>query len=1649
MWTPIGDDGWFNGIFDGNGHTVSGVYINNEENNQGLFGECNGTIKNVGVIDSYIHGSGYVGGVAGNCDNGSIIDNCYNTGTVSGEDYVGGVVGYCGYNGSTVVSCYNTGNVSGGDFVGGIIGYCKAGITLRNCRNTGTVSGSDDVGGIVGCAYSTVTNCYNTGTVSGSNVGGVVGSAHSTVTDCYNTGTVSGKDDIGGAVGFSYHKTVENCYYLAGCGTNLNEFGQQLSRKQLSNKDSFENWNFNNTWEIGYRDDYDYPTLRCFGSRIYYNRIVFTDGDNILSDELRRNTDTITVSALPHSEYDFAYYEDENGNRYYEGDTITFDKDMTYAVIWVVRNVSENVWDGTYDTDWSGSGTSDDPYLIETPAHFGGLMKGLREGNRYENLYFRQTQDILLNDGAAAFAYNVEGKNQWALGRTPEFYGYYDGSGYSVSGIYIKALKDGSVSLFGNIGHINRASGAVKNLTIIDSYIYTYNGTVAVIAGENYGSIENCRTSETVKLTGGSISGICTSNFGTISVCENRAALDATGYINYSMYGSTVSGITESNKGGILGCSNYGELTGDYVGGIAYQSYSNGDESIVVTGCNNYGVLIGENVGGILCKNDGYVAECNNFGAVSGTYVGGIASISYSDSYGFERYIINCRNYGVLTGDNVSGIAWENEGYITDCINEGALSGTRVYGISGYNARNNITGCINAGVLSGKTVAGIVGNNRNCGIVMNCANIGELRGGDVSGIAYSNKAVIRSCYNSGDGNGEYSASGISASNNGTVTDCYNAGDISASEFSEDIYTHIGFCAGIAEYNRGVIENCYNIGSVYGTREVSAVSINFSENSVVNCYYLGVDGATDANAVALTESQMRQKESFAGFDFDAVWTIDSSADYPYPTLVDLKHEEPPVEIFTVTFTDDIGNVISEQEIEDGEAATAPDMSGYLRSEGDYVYTFDHWEGDYGSVKADITIKAVMRRTEVIRFLGTSVPVTVEYGYSRDELTVLLESLFAKKLFTTTNGYKMSCEVIWSADDISDFNSGSAGTYTITGRLKITDPEYSSVAAFYRLADGERIEVKVTVLPKGESGDVFVSDDLQYTTAPDGTLTLTGYSGNAADIRIPATVGGAEVTAIADGAFRDNTTVRTVSGSVKNIGNAAFRGCSSLVQVILEEGVQNIGADAFADTALVSATIPQSVTAIGDRAFGFWSDGRMIDGFRLYAYPLSGGIDYAVRSGIPYSEIKENGDESTGIKAVVEVGLTVVAEQVEDGSYFENAVKLISETEKLALYDIRLTDLAEPDIERQPGNIVSISIPVPGGFDGGMCKVYRINSDGSYKDMNARLIDGRLVFETAHLSHYAVISQRPEPSVVESVTSTSVTLRAKEGYEYRCNDGGWQTEPVFVGLEPDTEYRFYQRLAAAMNMSAGECSEATVVRTEAGEPPYVPVKGIRFDRENVEMRVGEESVLKVIFIPENPTYKNLKWYSTDRSVVRVSDGVITAVGTGVAKISAISVNGGFVAECTVTVTDGGATAVPVEGIALDRQSVAMKTGDAPLTLGVIFTPEGATNKNVTWQSSDESVVTVDGGVITAVGAGVATVTVISEDGGFRAECTVTVEASLAAGDTNGDGVVNVKDLVRLMRYITDNSIEIFSADVNGDGKVDTKDLVRLMKIIAASK
>ena len=182
-WYPIGSDSnEYTGTFDGNGKTISGLYIDSSDNDQGLFGYVGtrGTVQNLTVSGS-VKGDDYVGGVVG--DNRGSVEDCDFTGSVSGNSYVGGVVGVVGDSSGSVKNCYNTGAVSSldsgsGNSVGGVVGYNDIGGSVTNCYNTGSVNGSIEAGGVVGSnsLSATVTNCYNTGEVSGKiSVGGVGG----------------------------------------------------------------------------------------------------------------------------------------------------------------------------------------------------------------------------------------------------------------------------------------------------------------------------------------------------------------------------------------------------------------------------------------------------------------------------------------------------------------------------------------------------------------------------------------------------------------------------------------------------------------------------------------------------------------------------------------------------------------------------------------------------------------------------------------------------------------------------------------------------------------------------------------------------------------------------------------------------------------------------------------------------------------------------------------------------------------------------------------------------------------------------------------------------------------------------------------------------------------------------------------------------------------------------------------------------------------------------------------------------------------------------------------------------------------------------------------------------------------------------------
>ena len=218
-WTPIGNaNAFYSGTFDGNGKTISGLYVNAESTSLiGLFGviDSGGTVVNVKIADSYFAGKDNVGGV---CSvNKGTVRGCYSSGTVIGSGNKTG--GVCGTNdGGTVSSCYSSGTVTGsGDYIGGVYGYNVNNGTVRNCANSGTVIGNSYTGGVCGFnEKGTVSGCTNSGTVTGSGgyVGGVCGSNLSTISSCANSGAVTGNIRTGGVCGNNGSGTMSSCYSI-------------------------------------------------------------------------------------------------------------------------------------------------------------------------------------------------------------------------------------------------------------------------------------------------------------------------------------------------------------------------------------------------------------------------------------------------------------------------------------------------------------------------------------------------------------------------------------------------------------------------------------------------------------------------------------------------------------------------------------------------------------------------------------------------------------------------------------------------------------------------------------------------------------------------------------------------------------------------------------------------------------------------------------------------------------------------------------------------------------------------------------------------------------------------------------------------------------------------------------------------------------------------------------------------------------------------------------------------------------------------------------------------------------------------------------------------------------------------------------------
>ncbi|MEK3736835.1 Ig-like domain-containing protein [Paenibacillus sp. FSL H7-0941] len=193
--------------------------------------------------------------------------------------------------------------------------------------------------------------------------------------------------------------------------------------------------------------------------------------------------------------------------------------------------------------------------------------------------------------------------------------------------------------------------------------------------------------------------------------------------------------------------------------------------------------------------------------------------------------------------------------------------------------------------------------------------------------------------------------------------------------------------------------------------------------------------------------------------------------------------------------------------------------------------------------------------------------------------------------------------------------------------------------------------------------------------------------------------------------------------------------------------------------------------------------------------------------------------------------------------------------------------------------------------------------------------------------------------------------------------------------------------------GSFTASSVVNVSAPIPPVVDVTGVKLDQETLNLTTGEaDGLLKATIEPANATDKDVIWSSSDETVATVVNGVVTPVGEGTAVITVTTKDGSFTASTTVNVSAPIPPVVDVTGVKLDQETLNLTAGEADGLLKATIEPANATDKDVIWSSSDETVATVVNGVVTPVGEGTAVITVTTKDGSFKASTTVNVSAPI---------------------------------------------------------
>ena len=870
-FVPIGQSTAYSGTFDGAGHTISGLTINDSTDTYvGLFGQNSGTILNLGLVGDSVAGTAFIGGLAG--ENTGTITSSYATGNVSGGDGVsvglvsiGGLVGYNYFGGIT--SSYTTGSVSGGAYaeVGGLVGY--DGSRTLDSYATGNVSAEDTayayVGGLVGINDFDIISSYATGNVSGgAQAGGLAGRNNFTITSCYATGNVSDGDvgDFGGLVGANINGMIEDSYAtgnVSNLGSNINGgifVGGLAGANEGTIEDSYATGNVSRGVDIpdyfevyvgglvGFNVSgvisYSYATGNVSGGD-HVGGLAGGNGDNGSMIEYSYATGSVSGGAYA----DVGGLVGTNNGGTNDGGTI----DYSYATgsvssgIYVGGLVGSNESGTITDSYWNTttSGTTIGVALDDTGGATGLTTDQMFAASSYSTNFlagwnmidgstipYLSWQSVVYgttDPSLGAVTVSVNGAAQGTLTDTSRYVALLNSALTSSDVVYASGAVGASGTIqngfTGNAAALNVAAGGLS-VSLSGAITATNLSTLATtfglssyysMAGDDLILATNLSLGSTGDITLGGVSGSAYS-----LTLNSGGTATTTGAINVGSF--------------ILNGGNWVQNSATLPSFSATNFTLNGGTFLRVLGGNGssgtpyqltdvYGL---QGINGFLGSDFALANNIDASGTVNWNSGAGFAPIGESTAYGgtfdgaghtISGLTIDDSTdaYVGLFGQNNSGTI-ENVGLVGGSV-AGTASDAYVGGLVGYNTGTITSSYVTGSVSGGEYVGGLVGKSYG-GTIMSSYATGNVSGEDdsyVGGLVGDNESVLEDSYATGSVSGAnpYAyVGGLVGDNNGLLEDSYATGNVIGGDYAD--------VGGLAGHNGDrIFDYSYATGNVSG------------------------------------------------------------------------------------------------------------------------------------------------------------------------------------------------------------------------------------------------------------------------------------------------------------------------------------------------------------------------------------------------------------------------------------------------------------------------------------------------------------------------------------------------------------------------------------------------------------------------------------------------------------------------------------------------------------------------------------------------------------------------------------------------------------------------------------------------------------------